>query len=204
MTHFYPKLDTEKYPISELLTVADDPTESDVIRESAFMAYSCFSHPSVWVKLHDVAATPAHPGWRVAVSRLASIGNSFTLQCLSDLDESTLAPADAELLATTKKNYLALVANQQNNDRPMYNAEISQRTALERAAVAELTESPVAEQLTAWTVRELAGGVDSKGLVALRNLRDTYEPTIENKVGTGTMKEWGRGLARKVLATVKQ
>lgn len=91
VTHFFRKLDTKKHPISNLVQVADDPSESDAIRESAFMAYSCFQHPSVWVKFHMIAETPSHPAWRVAITRLASYGNSFTLEYLSDLDESSLS-----------------------------------------------------------------------------------------------------------------
>jgi hypothetical protein len=204
ITHFYSKLDAKKYPISELVKVADDPGEPDAIRESAFMAYTYFGHPSVWPKLHVVAVTPTHPGWRAAISRLANYGNGFTIQYLSDLDESSLTPDDAKLWATTRKNLAAIEDLQQNQGQFLYNSGGPQRVALERVAVAELTNSPVAEQLTAWTVREIASGMNRKGLADLKKLRDTYELTIENKVGTGTVKEWVRGLARKILATARE
>jgi hypothetical protein len=204
ITHFYSKLDAKKYPISDLVKVADEPSEPDAIRESAFMAYTYFGHPSVWIKLHTVAATPTHPGWRAAVSRLFNYGNGFTIQFLSDLDESALSKDDAELWSRTRKQLEAVETSQQNKGKPLYNSEYALRLALERAAVAELTEPPVAEQLTAWTVREIASGVDRKGIAELWRLRDNYEPTIENKVGSGTMREWVRGLARKALATAKE
>lgn len=204
ITHFYSKLDAKKYPISALVKVADDPSEPDVIRESAFMAYTYFGHPSVWLKLHTVAATPTHPGWRAAISRLANYGNGFTTQYLSDLDESTLSKHDAELWRRTRKQLEAVEAAQQDKGKPLFTSEYALRLALERAAVAELTDSAAAEHLTAWTVREIASGMDLKGLAELKKLRNSYEPKIENKVGSGTMREWVRGLARKTLATAKE
>lgn len=101
-TYLLPKsLGTEQF--EDFVTMADDKTEPQKIREAALMTFSYHNHPSVILKLHQVAADPLHGAWNSAVSRIGDIGLSWSEPLLKDLKNERLSDAQQMLLADSQK-----------------------------------------------------------------------------------------------------
>lgn len=198
VSYFYRKYDRKKYPLSQFVQVADDPDEPAAIRESAFLVYSYFGDPEVWLKLHTVALQTKHPGWRTAVSQLGNRGTSFTLDYLLGIDETELLKDDVKLLTVTRHNLETMQKRFVEKNLMTLNSTSAQRYALERVAWAELTESPLAEGLKEWTIQAIAAGTNRSGLEKLKKLSQTYEPAVLKE--PGKPDEEGLKMLRRVRA----
>ncbi|MBC8291307.1 MAG: hypothetical protein H8E37_13420 [Planctomycetes bacterium] len=202
VSYFFRKYDSKKYPISQFVEVADDSGEPVAIRESAFLVYSYFGDPEVWLKLHTVAKTPKHPGWRTAISRLGSIGTSFTLEYLADIDESALLKDDVKLLTISRHNLETMQQRFVEKKLMTLNAESAQRQALERVARAELMDSPLAADLKKWTIQAIANGTNRSGIERLKKLSQTYEPA--SLKAPGKPAEDGLKMLRRVRSLAQE
>ena len=152
----------------------------------------------MWLKLHTVALQTKHPGWRTAVSRLGSVGTSFTLDYLLGIDETELLKDDVKLLTVTRQNLEARQKQFVEKNLMTLNSTSAQRHALERVAWAELTESPLAEGLKEWTIQSIAAGTNRSGLERLKKLSQTYEPAVLKE--PGKPDEEGLKMLRRVRA----
>lgn len=140
----YSHLESAHIPFRELESIARDDMEPPNARRAAFLAYSYHEHPEVGLRLHRTAQLIASPLWSVAVSRLADVGDEFSLQMLARIDAQAL---DAEFRAGFQADVDRL--------RSFVQAAQPQRSATERMAQiawAELNEDPLAEPLKAWLV----------------------------------------------------
>ncbi len=195
-THF----PAQDIPDGELATLAKRANAPPAVRELAFLAASYGRHPRAWVRLHLPALDPTHPHWRAALSRLAEVGDAFTVDYLAPLAPERLAPIDRELLEVAREQIAARLAQ----DTTSLAAGIEAQ--LERAAWADLTCAPIEMVLVRWTldhIRPAAG--DDEVHSILTDLASGYEPT--ESVGTsitlgfvGGMQPRVRMYARRLLA----
>jgi hypothetical protein len=87
-------------PMREAIAVIDDTSQPAAVRAAAVMAISFAQaeQPRAWAKLHEIARQPDHPGFPSAVSRLADIGEEFTLAHLRRVASIAGASPQAKLL----------------------------------------------------------------------------------------------------------
>jgi hypothetical protein len=90
--------------------------------------------PKEYSEQHIIASNPKDPHWADDVSRLAKLGDGFTVQHLDALDTHKLTPGQADLLKTA---LVALRARGADEDAPSFINSIQLR--LERAAWADLS-----------------------------------------------------------------
>lgn len=100
-THLLPKSPgTERF--DDFLGMIDDDNEPQKIREAAMMALSYHYHPSVLLKMHQIAADPSHAAWNAAASRLSGAGRMWSAGLLrQQLNAAELTTSQKRLLADT-------------------------------------------------------------------------------------------------------
>lgn len=197
VTHFFVQMDATKYPLTSFEKVIDDPKESAAIREAAFTAYSYFSHPAVFAKLHSIGLDPAHPAWRMAISRLGDFSSEFTLTYLAKLSDKELAEPDAQIWQANAERIRTAVESR-NKSRETKPSKLYISFELERAAWAEYTNDPITATFTQWTIRSLAGQLDESTVPNALAVRKSYEP----KWATGDAKEKLQARVRELAGNV--
>lgn len=132
-TYLLPKSPgTERF--DDFVGMIDDDSEPQKIREAAMMALSYHKHPSVLLKMHQVAANPAHAAWNAAVSRLSGVGRMWSAGLLrQQLDAAELTTSQQRLLADT----LERLDTRSEAHRIVGSSEIS--TGIVQAVFAEKT-----------------------------------------------------------------
>lgn len=83
---------------NDFLEIIDDRNQPPAIVESALLGYSYHFHPSVILKLHEIAEDPAHAGWHAAVSRIGDLGKGFSIELLTSIKRDQLTQKQAEIL----------------------------------------------------------------------------------------------------------
>lgn len=88
------RLAPDDIPASALDALVEDENEPPDVRAAAVLAVSYVPGNERWLWLHTIAAQPAHVGWSAAVSRLADVGDEFSVKRLEALPSDALdAPA---------------------------------------------------------------------------------------------------------------
>lgn len=87
---------TEQF--ADFESMVDDENEPSEIREAALMGWSFHGHPSVTLKLYDVASDASHGAWKAAVSRLGDVGADYAIKLLGDLDRSDFNDEQLKIL----------------------------------------------------------------------------------------------------------
>ena len=147
--------------LDDFVKVIDDSAESGMIRESALMGFSYHTHPSVLLKLHQVAADPQHAAWSAAVSRVGDIGKGFSVSLLKQLQNSQLTDEQSKLLADSLKRLTDRESSKQN----VAAWDMARRIAL--AVYAQQTSDPNAAIIKAWVLESKEHMVDKE----LQNLK---------------------------------
>jgi hypothetical protein len=171
-THFADDLDPKDPAVDEFRKVMDDPKQTPAIREAALMAFASFSHPQVFVRLHEIALDTKHPGWRGAVSGIYFHISEFTYEHLGKIDRDKLSAANAEHLDYCRKSL------KKSLDDPQRRREASYWLVsnwVERTAFAEHVKSPLAKTLAPWTRSFLKNHPDKLANM-LMELHNTYAP----------------------------
>jgi hypothetical protein len=193
-------MDAKNSPVEDFRKVMDDRKEPRVLRESALMAFSSFGDPRVYVRLHEMALETNQPLWRAAFHRVYDIGDEFTLEHLNRLDTTRLAPRDAELLEKKRADLKKWV---EDNQRTRVVSRRIVEVRLERAAWAELTNSPVRKSLTAWTRSFFVSQPDDAFEKHLEEVQKKYEPEYTGP-DRAALKRQVRDLAKDILSTPRQ
>ncbi len=147
--------------LDDFARVIDDSEESDMIRESALMGFSYHTHPSVLLKLHQVAADPQHAAWSAAVSRIGDIGIGFSVSLLKQLQNTKLADEQSRLLTDSLKRLTQRELANRNVDA----WDMARRIAL--AVYAKQTNDPNSELIKEWVMQSKTRMADKE----LQNLK---------------------------------
>jgi hypothetical protein len=130
-------------PIGAVIDMARDAAEAPRVREAAVMALTfAFESPRAWAEVHRVIGDPAHPGFKVAVSRLGDVGDEFSYQRLVMAESK--AGADAELVRDARDR----LVRGGNFKRDPMRADVER--ILLRAAHLSLTVDPMALEHIRW------------------------------------------------------
>ena len=132
------RLPASEIPVAALEGLIDDVAEQASVRAAAVLAASYAPGPEPWLRLHGIAAEPRHVGWSAAVSRLADLGDEFSVERLEALTAEVLDDAARKLRADTIKRIREQLTAETPADRA-----IRLVAMLERAAFADLRCSPL-------------------------------------------------------------
>ena len=133
-------------PMQRLLAMANDPNESESIREAAFLGFTYGDPSEAYLHCHHVALDIEPTLWRAALSRLGDIGDTATLKLL---DEAWLERCPDPEFA---KEALVRVENRVRNHRT---TDLSSLAA--HVMLAEQSADPLLEVLRV-TLEELVAG----------------------------------------------
>lgn len=125
----------------DFVSMADDGSESQSVREAALMAFSYHRHPSVMLKLHQVATDPKHGAWNAAISRLGDIGHPWSEGLLRKLADAELTENQQRLLTDSLERLAARSAK----NTMVGSSETANGIAL--AVFAEKTNDPHAKYI---------------------------------------------------------
>jgi len=149
-----------------------------------------------YAALHHLALQPTAPGWADALDELATRGDGFTLVHLGGIEPASLTPDQRERLART-------VAGLERRRNTATQAEFVRELPLllERAAWVDLMCDPLESALPAWTRATAAARIGEPGVRdALERLRDGFQPTGEDHVGFGSLRERVRSYVSEILS----
>lgn len=94
--------------LEDLVAIVDNKDTPNKVREAALMAVSYHQHPSVLLKLHQIAANPSHGAWNAAISRLGDIGRTWSGSLLQQqLKNAELTQSQQTLLADAQERLQA-------------------------------------------------------------------------------------------------
>ena len=130
-----------------------------MIRESCLMGFSYHTHPSVLLKLHQVAADPQHAAWSAAVSRIGDIGKGFSVSLMKQLQNAKLTDEQSKLLTDSLKR----LTERESLETSVANWDMARRIAL--AVYAKQTNDPNSELIKEWVMQ-------SKTRMAEKELQD--------------------------------
>lgn len=88
---------------SRFLKIIDDEQESEAVRQAALLGVSYQNHPSLILRLHEVASTPEHPAWKAAVSRIGDIGKGYSALVLNTVPKEKLNQEQFAVLVDSMK-----------------------------------------------------------------------------------------------------
>jgi hypothetical protein len=170
-----PELNPKNPLVDEFSGVIDDAGQPAAVRESAVMAFASFSHPHVFVRLHELALENKHPAWSAVMSKLLDRGNEFTLQYLKKIDKSKLADGQVKLFDAVSKQLLTW-AQDPNRTRVVSTSIAGQH--LERLAQAAIIKSPLHKELETWTRDFFLNQPDTAFDKHLQQIRAVYVPNF--------------------------
>ncbi|MBC7965950.1 MAG: hypothetical protein H7Z17_08500, partial [Fuerstia sp.] len=135
---------TERH--DDFVATIDDSAEPAMIREAALLGLSYHNHPSVLLKLHQVAADPKHPAWNAAVSRIGDIGRGFSVSLLRQLQKAKLTDKQSTLLADSLKR----LTDRESQVQTVESWDMARRISL--AVFAKQTSDPNAKVIREWVM----------------------------------------------------
>jgi hypothetical protein len=193
-------LDPKVGLIDEFRKMMDDPKEPAGIREGAFMAFSAFAHPQVFVRIHELLLQPENPCWFAAMSRIYNVGDQFTLDHLKRLDRAKLSPKAADVYDA---NYADLEkwAEQARRSRAVSKEAVESKLA--RAAWAQHTNSAIAKNLVPWTIDYFVKQPDNVFVEHLTAVANEYEPDVAAG-DAADLRRLVREMARTILNASKK
>jgi len=178
---------------SQLGAAATSPSEHHTSKSTGTRTSTTTATAQEYVTLHHHAMAPGDNRWKTAMTKLANVGDGFTVQFLRGLDKSKLSPEDLALLTSTVETVSKRVSIQDADDVA---AAIQSR--FERAATADLQCDPLEGQLVPWagdSIRPYLGEPVVRH--ELERIRDHYESGEE--LVFGSFKSRVRGYAARLL-----
>ncbi|MGE3167145.1 MAG: hypothetical protein AB7O52_19740 [Planctomycetota bacterium] len=177
MTHLQPAL----IPYKDFLAVAEQAEEPLSTREAAFLAYSYGDHPSIYLRLLASAFRSEDPLRAVALSRLGDLDEGF---CLARMDAAIAAAGDGEdaLLESVRTRLAGRLA-----DPSWEHSSRLRERLLERSAWARITHSPVAAELTAWTLTTVRRVTKSQRVP--NEFQATYSSRVEDPLERAALEK---------------
>lgn len=166
-TYTLPK-SSGKEKFDDFLAAVENEEEHFTVRQAALMAYSYHKHPSVFLKLHDVASNTEHAAWEAAVSRLGDLGWNISIEILEPLMQPNLSESQQGILRDT----LSRLRKRAAKSKGVSSWEMSQRIRM--AVFANQSGHPLTDRLTGWVD---AGGkvISAKDWNSLKKSKwDTY------------------------------
>jgi hypothetical protein len=146
--------------------------------------------PVEYLKLHNEATQQGNLEWSVAVARLATVGDGFTLTILDGIDESKLTAAETELFNRARRQIRQRVGAKERR----WTASRIDRL-LERAAFSDLMCDPTESTLVPWTLKTLRGAAESTPIVRemIVRVENDYElsPLFEKDLKSETLDLYG-------------
>ncbi len=168
--------------LDDFLSIVDDADARPELRESALMGYSFHRHPAVELTLLKIAADPAHPAWKAAVSRLGDIGHDFTMDLLKNSVPATLDAEHKKILDESLKRLQAAKAS----IKKFRSWHLMQGLVL--ASLAAETNSQHQSALKAW-VKETYGKMSPKDQSKVAALRLSSVGEIWTPHGLESLQE---------------
>ena len=156
----------------DIVATVDNAAEPARIREAALLALSYHNHPSVLLKLHQVAADPNHPAWKAAVSRLGDTGRGFSNSLLQSVQRKTLTSEQSALLADSLKRLI----ERESRSHSVANWDMSRRISL--AVFAGLSGDPNADAIRKWVINTKSQMTD----IELADLKSKWDFSKVNDI----------------------
>jgi hypothetical protein len=141
--------------LDPLIATIESELESNQVRSAAFLAlsYRAIDQPRAWALLHTVARSPGHPAWETSLTRLADLGDGFSLEWLEGV-----TPQSLDQMAVLDREKVRLRRRLAARDEVQESAGL--RVMLERTAWVDLSchplESPRGRWMHAWLARRAA------------------------------------------------
>jgi len=185
-------------PVDALMKIASEEELSAERREAAFLATTYGPPHAVYVELHALALNPAHPFWRGALSRLAEVGDRFTLKHFEEIPRAGLDDEQLAALEGTEQSIRERVPE------PFQRAIEDVTAMLERAAWVDLKCHPLESTLPKWVFQTLRADRKHPRTAEILTRLRTYEsgPTVQHVHSPGDLQKRVREYVRRVLGDV--